>query len=89
VLSLPGCGDKPSPDKDKPKEDKPKLSKLEYFKQKQGPTVTPHGQVLAETARETSDGRIEYKTKDGKTWRVEMTANADGTYSYGEPQEVK
>jgi hypothetical protein len=64
-------------------------SKLQYFKETQGPTVTPHGTIKMETAEETADGRIQYQTEDGKTWRVGMTKQADGTYRYGTPAEVK
>lgn len=64
-------------------------SKVEYFWDEQGPTMTPHGKIKMETVQETSDGRIQYQTEDGRTWRVDMSKQADGTYRYGTPDEVK
>jgi hypothetical protein len=64
-------------------------SKVEYFRDTQAATMTPHGKIKMETIQETSNGRIQYQTVDGKTWRVDMTKQADGTYRYGMPDEVK
>jgi hypothetical protein len=64
-------------------------SNLEYFRDTQGATITPHGKIKMDTIQEASDGRIQYQTEDRKTWRVLMTKQADGTYRYGTPDEMK
>jgi ABC-type oligopeptide transport system substrate-binding subunit len=64
-------------------------SKVEYFRDTHGPTMTPHGKIKMDTIQEASNGKIQYQTEDGKTWRVDMTKQADGTYRYGTPDEVK
>jgi hypothetical protein len=33
--------------------------------------------------------KVEYKTEDGKRWSVGYVKNADGTYRYQTPEEVK
>lgn len=64
-------------------------SRAEYFRDTQAATMTPHGKIKMETIQEATDGRIQYQTEDGKTWRVSMTKQADGTYRYGTPDEMK
>jgi hypothetical protein len=61
---------------------------VEYFRDTQSATITPHGRVLADTATER-DGKMEYATEDGKQWRVGYSKRADGMYQYGTPEEVK
>ncbi len=63
-------------------------SAAQYFKDQQGPTMTPNGKILTDTVEEKG-GKIEYTTEDGKKWRVGYLKNADGTYEYGTPDEVK
>ncbi len=36
-----------------------------------GKTITPNGVVVPGSARDTNDGRVEYKTDGGKTWTVQ------------------
>lgn len=84
LCSIGGCSGSGS---NKPSEDT--RSKVEYFRDTQGPTVTPHGKIKMESVEEAQDGRIQYQTEDGKKWRVEMTKQADGKYLYGTPDEVK
>jgi hypothetical protein len=80
VIALAGCGGyAKAPDT---------RSKVEYFRAKQGVTVTPHGKIKMDTVTEV-DGKIQYQTEDGRRWRVEMAKQADGTYQYGAPTEVK
>jgi hypothetical protein len=63
-------------------------SAAQYFKEQQGTTVTPNGKIQTDTVEEKG-GQIEYKTEDGKKWRVTYSKRADGTYQYGTPDEVK
>jgi hypothetical protein len=60
----------------------------EYFKEQQAVTVTPYGKIVTDTVEE-KDGRIEYRTEDGKRWRVAYSKRADGTYQYATPDEAK
>lgn len=75
--------------KSEPTQQKHQQTKLEYFKERQAATMTTNGKIKMDTIQETPDGRIQYQTDDGKTWRVTMTKQADGTYSYGMPDEVR
>ena len=50
--------------------------------------MTPNGKIVTESVNE-KDGKIEYKTEDGKKWRVNYSKRTDGTYQYGTPEEVK
>ena len=50
--------------------------------------MTPNGRIMTDTVEE-KDGKIEYQTDDGKKWRVEYSKQADGTYHYRTPDEVK
>jgi hypothetical protein len=59
----------------------------EYFRDRQGATTTPNGRILVDTVAER-DGRIEYRTEDGRGWRVTYAKRAEGTYQYGTPEEV-
>jgi hypothetical protein len=81
VLGSGGCKDK------KPEEDAA-LSPAEYFKKHQGSTVTPNGKILMDSVQAAGE-KIQYKTDDGKTWRVGYSKRADGTYEYQTPDEVK
>jgi major membrane immunogen (membrane-anchored lipoprotein) len=78
-----GCGDKSKTDKRSDTR-----TPGQYFKDEQSATVTPNGKILADSVEE-KEGRIEYKTEDGKAWRVGYSKRADGTYQYGTPDEVK
>lgn len=60
----------------------------QYFKEQQANTMTPHGKIMTDSVEE-KDGKIQYKTEDGKQWRVGHSKRADGTYQYGMPEEVK
>jgi hypothetical protein len=66
----------------------PRLSKVEYFKQAQAATMTPHGAIDMSSVKETPDG-VEYRTADGSTWRVAMEPTADGYRIRGDPEPVK
>jgi hypothetical protein len=81
VGGLAGCGGEtpPSPTT---------RSKVQIFKDDQGATMTPHGKIRLESVQEVN-GRIQYQTDEGKTWQVDMTKKADGTYQYGTPDEVR
>lgn len=61
---------------------------VEYFKQQQMNTITPNGKIMLDTVEEL-DGRINYKTEDGKQWSVSYSKRADSTYQYGTPDEVR
>ena len=50
--------------------------------------MTTNGKVVAATVEE-KDGKIFYKTEDGKRWRVGYSKRADGTYEFRMPEEVK
>jgi hypothetical protein len=65
-----------------------KLTPAKYFKERQANTITTHGKIMTDSVEE-KDGKIQYKTEDGKMWRVSFSKNTDGTYYYGTPQEVK
>jgi hypothetical protein len=60
----------------------------QYFKDQQANTRTPHGKIMMDSVEE-KEGKIQYKTEDGKQWRVGYTKRADGTRHYGTPDEVK
>jgi PDZ domain len=60
----------------------------QYFKEHQAYTITPHGKLIIDSVEEV-DGKIQYKTEDGKQWRVSYSKQADGTCQYGTPDEVK
>lgn len=60
----------------------------QYFKDQQSATRTPNGKIMTDTVTER-DGKIEYATEDGKRWRVTYSKQADGTYQYGTPDEMK
>ena len=60
----------------------------QYFKERQGSTITPNGKILTDTVEE-KNGKIEYSTQDGKRWQVDASKRADGTYRYGTPAEAK
>lgn len=60
----------------------------QYFKDQQSATMTPNGKIMTDSVTER-DGKIEYGTEDGKRWRVRYSKQADGTYQYGTPEEVK
>ncbi len=64
-------------------------SRVEYFRERQAATQLTHGRIKLESVAEAPDGRIRYQTTDGKTWLVEMTADAKGGYRYGTPEEVR
>ena len=60
---------------------------LQYFKEEQAATVTPHGRIRTGTVTERS-GNIEYETDNGMKWSVSYTKRADGTYRYGTPKRT-
>lgn len=62
--------------------------KVEYFKQTQAATMTPHGAIDMSSVRETPEG-VEYRTSDGQTWRVVMERAGDGYRYRGDPEPVK
>jgi hypothetical protein len=64
------------------------LTKLEYFKEKQAATMTPHGTIDLTSVKETPEG-VEYRTTDGNTWRVTMERAGDGWRTRGDPEPVK
>jgi hypothetical protein len=64
------------------------LTKVEYFKQTQSATMTPHGSIVMDSVKETPDG-VEYKTSDGSSWRVVVERTADGYRVHGSPEAVK
>jgi hypothetical protein len=63
-------------------------SKVDYFKQSQAATMTPHGAIDMTSVTETPDG-VEYRTSDGSTWRVVMEPTANGYRFRGDPEPVK
>lgn len=81
LVSAGGCGESTASKADT-------RSAAQYFKEKQTNTVTPHGKIMTNSVKE-KDGKIQYKTEDGKEWLVTYTKRADGTYQYGMPDEVK
>ncbi len=62
--------------------------KVEYFKQTQAATMTPHGAIDMDSVKETPEG-VEYRTSDGHTWRVVMEPAGRGYRYRGDPEEVK
>jgi len=66
----------------------PATSKVEAFKQQQSATMTPHGAIDLNSVKGTPDG-VEYRTSDGRTWRVALEWTASGWRPRGEPEEVK
>lgn len=51
------------------------------------PMPTPFGAIDKSSVKENSDGKITYKTSDGKSWVVEVTRDEDGRFHYSEPEE--
>ncbi len=78
-----GCGSSKAPPRDPPLPPTP----AEYFRAHQVNTVTPHGKIDIHSVKEAT-GKIQYKTMDGKQWRVTYSKNADGTYGYGTPETI-
>lgn len=74
-----GCRPRPKATPDRP------ITRVEYFRAKQANTTTTHGKILLDSVKETKDG-VEYKTEDGKRWRVTMEATEAGGYRFGEPK---
>jgi hypothetical protein len=64
------------------------LTKVEYFKQTQSATMTPHGSIVLDSVKETPDG-VEYKTSDGSSWKVIVERTVDGYRVRGDPEAVK
>jgi hypothetical protein len=62
--------------------------KVEYFKQSQAATMTPHGAIDMSSVTETPDG-VEYRTSDGNTWRVVMEPTPAGYRFRGDPEPVR
>lgn len=60
---------------------------VQYFKEEQTATVTPHGRIRTDTVTER-DGRIEYETDNGMKWTVAYSKRADGTYRYDTPERL-
>ena len=65
-----------------------RTGKVEYFKQAQAATMTPHGAIDMSSVTETPDG-VEYRTSDGSSWRVVMEPTATGYRFRGDPEPVK
>jgi hypothetical protein len=74
-----------------PKQQEHTETRAEYFRRNHKPTMTPinNGKIKVETAQDVDDGKVQYQTEDGKTWRVRMDKQADGTYRYGTPDPIK
>ena len=83
IVAAEGCG--ADTGKGKPADTR---SPALYFKEQQSSTMTPHGKIMMDSVEE-KDRKIQYKTEDGKTWRVGYSKRADGTYQYGMPEETK
>jgi hypothetical protein len=64
------------------------LTPGQYFQKQQESTMTPSGKIMTDTVEE-KDGKIEYKTEDGKKWKVGYSKRADGTDQYQTPEERK
>src|SRR5262245_31650847 len=64
--------------------DKP-ITKVEYFRAKQANTTTTHGKIVLDSVKETKDG-VEYRTEDGKRWRITMEPTEGNNYRFGEPK---
>jgi hypothetical protein len=62
-------------------------TKAEFFRAKQAATVTPFGAIDLDSVKETPDG-VEYRTADGKRWKVVMEPAGDG-YRLREPEQLK
>jgi hypothetical protein len=60
----------------------------QYFQEQQAATVTPHGKIVKDSVQEESD-KIEYRTEDGRRWRVGYSKHAGGGYHYDTPEEIK
>jgi hypothetical protein len=88
LLALVGCISGMSCNRSRPlPPQKPPANKVEYFKDRFGDIVFPHGQIDLSTVKETPDG-VEYQTEDGKKWRVSMTKEGE-RYRFGTPERVQ
>ena len=56
----------------------------EFNKTHGGKTITPHGEIVTGSARDTDDGSIQYQTSDGQSWQVEPSSNGE----LGTPERV-
>ena len=81
TASVIGCGGSTTPTS------APTRTPAEHFRQEQANTMTPHGRIDTGSVTE-QDGKIGYRTEDGKRWEVDYSKRADGTYQYGTPSEV-
>lgn len=62
-------------------------SPLQYFRDELGGAMMTHGRILADSIEE-NNGRIQYKTEDGKKWRVSYRKLPDGNYKYDTPDDI-
>jgi hypothetical protein len=60
----------------------------QYFREQQAATVTPHGKIVEGSVQQQSD-KIEYRTEDGRRWRVGYSSHAGGGYHFDTPEEIK
>jgi hypothetical protein len=63
-------------------------TKVDYFKQAQAATMTPHGAIDMSSVSETAEG-VQYRTSDGSSWRVVMEPTPGGYRFRGDPEPVK
>lgn len=63
------------------------ITKVEYFRARQANTTTTHGKIKLDTVQETLDG-VEYRTEDGKRWRVRMEPTEAGGFRFSEPKPL-
>jgi hypothetical protein len=63
-------------------------SKVEFFTQTQKNTNTPHGKIDMNSVQETADG-VEYRTADGRHWKVVLERTPTGWRVRGDPEEIK
>jgi len=59
----------------------------EQFVQDQEGIVTRHGRIEPSSVQ-ANEGQLQYKTTDGRAWRVSKTDRPDGTRDYSIPEEV-
>jgi hypothetical protein len=88
LLALPACGGGPGggPGKASAAAEHPLVRQ---FKQDQEHARTPHGEVVLGSVRHAGGATVEYRTADGKLWRVDMRPRADGSeYAYENVREA-
>ncbi|MDA7980899.1 MAG: hypothetical protein MPJ50_19265 [Pirellulales bacterium] len=82
VLFLVGCEGRPEPIE--PATGTP----AEIFRVEHANTATPHDDIDIASVKDTPEGRVRYRTVQGKLWEVEMETAVDGTHRWKNLRQI-